>query len=203
MDSDVIDGMSDDDIAELVGDLIGDYDVGDVEVGRRRRRRHGGSPTVPKVDIHALAKRMGYRLVRNGSVPGETVGNQIQPSNQRRQLIAFTDQLALIGGQAWQLLGRVQKGIQVETLNIECTFANSGNDASPFAIVTDVKVGVKSQFATVGNIPLSIFAASAWGKMMVLDAAKTGNDFSVIGSIRPVIPSPINIAMGGIGLSAE
>ncbi len=198
-DSDVIDGLSDSEIADLVGDLIGDYNVGDDEIGRRRSRRGGKK----KVDIHKLAKQMGYKLVSLSATPGSTVGDQISPSNQRRQIIAFSDLLGLAAGQAWQLLGRVQKAIQVETLNIDATFAASGNDASAFALVTDVKVGVKSQFATVGTVPLSMFIASAWGKMMILDAAKTGNDFSINGTMRAAIPSPVNIAMGGIGLSAE
>lgn len=195
-DSDVINGLSTEDVGELVSELVADFDA--VE-GRRRRTRSGAQ----KVDLHQLAAKHGYRLVSLKATGGSTVGDKISPSNQRRQLIAFTEYEGLTANAAFQLEGKVQKAIQVEILTIECTIQASGNDASTWAFVTDVKVGTRSQLATLGRLPLAVFTSTGWGRHMILDAARTGNDFAILGGIRAVIPGPINLGMGGLGLSAD
>lgn len=194
-DSDVIDGLNSEDVGELVAELVSDYSI----EGRHHRTRGNAK----KVDIHALAKRYGYRLVPAGKAGGATVGDKIDPSNQRRQLIAFTEYEALGAGASFQLEGKVQKAIQVELLTIWAVIAASGNDASTWAYITDVKVGTRSQLATLGRLPLAVFTTTGWGRQMILDAARTGNDFAILGSLRAVTPGPINLGMGGIGLSAE
>lgn len=195
MDSDVIGSLSSEDVGDLVSELVSDYN--NVE-GRHRTR--GGAK---KVDIHKIAAQHGYRLVSLKSSGGATVGNQLQPSNQRRQLIAFTQYENLAANASFKLEGDVQKAIQVELLTIQCTIAASGNNADNWALVNDVKVGTKSQMATLGQLPLAVFTSTGWGRHMILDAAKTGNDFAILGQLRSVTPGPINLMMGGIGLCAE
>lgn len=199
--------IGEDEIAAIVSGVVSGLDDS-AEIGRRHGRHHGhhgGGGGAPKrIDLAALAASKGYRLVPMGSTPGETMGNLgIVPSNQRRQLIAFAEALGLAASAPVSLLGKVQKAIQVERLIVEARFAVSGLDASAFVRITDVKVGVRSQLATVGSLTLGMFNANAWGSNMILDAARTGNDFTIIGNVLASAPAAINIFVGGVGLSAE
>lgn len=195
-DSDVIDGLSSEDVGDLVSELVADFSV----EGRHRHKTRGGAK---KVDLHSLATKHGYRLVSLKDHGASTVGDKLNPSNQRRQMIAFTEYEGLTAGLGFTLEGKVQKAIQVELLTIQCVIQASGNVADTWAFVTDVKVGTRSQLATLGRLPLSVFTTTGWGRHMILDAARTGNDFAILGGLRAVIPGPINLGMGGIGISAE
>lgn len=191
--------IGEDEIAAIVSGIVSGMEDSD-EIGRRRRGGGGGR----RVSLSQLAAAKGFRLVPLQPNAGATMGNEgIIPSNQRRQLIAFAEQLNLVAGSTVNLLGRVQKAIQVERLVVEARFAVSGLDASAFVRVTDVKVGVKSQLATVGSVTLGMFNANAWGSNMILDAARTGNDFTILGNMLPGTPAAVNIFVGGVGLSAE
>lgn len=192
--------IGEDEIAAIVSGIVSGMEDSD-EIGRRRGRG-GGAPR--RVNLQQLAASKGFRLVPMGATSGATMGNEgIIPSNQRRQLIAFTEQLGLVAGSSVNLLGKVQKAIQVERMIVEARFAVSGLDASAFVRITDVKVGVRSQLATVGSLTLGMFNANAWGSNMILDAARTGNDFTLLGNVLAGAPAAINIFVGGVGLSAE
>lgn len=193
--------IGEDEIQGIVSGIVSGLEDS-TEIGRRRHR--GGHGQHRQVNLAQLAASKGYRLVPIGATAGSTLGSEgIIPSNQRRQLIAFAEALAVPASGALNLLGRVQKAIQVERLVISARFAVSGLDASAFVRITDVKVGVKSQLATIGSITLDIFNANAWGSNMILDAARTGNDFTILGNVLAGAPAPVNIFVGGVGLSAE
>lgn len=170
--------------------------------GGGRRRGHGHAPARP-TNLKQLAASSGYRLAPMGATSGRTEGDGIRPSNQRRQIIAFSRELSLGAGITFKLTGDVQKAIQVERLTVRAVFATSGNDASSFIEFTDVKVGTRSQLATVGYISQDLFARDGWGINLELDAARTGNDFVLMGQTLAGAPAAINIWASGVGLSAQ
>lgn len=189
-----------------------DYDDGisgyDDEVGRRGRRRGGGGGSgVSVAQLKKLAKQQGLKLVRPNPNAmggrGATVPGGILPTNQRLQPAAFTDANALAAGAAFTLEADVQKGFQLVRLMMQATFDVSGNDASGFVRIQDIKVGTRSQFVSNGLLSMAMFSPFAVRADLSFDPAKTGNNVYIIGYVLSTAPAALSVAAGGIGMAGE
>jgi len=164
----------DDYIGELIGELVD-------EVGARRGKRR-------------RAARRAKRAVKRGSSPAKpkTAGNKLLVGTQRQRIMGFGS--ATIAANAMgQLDAVVQKPIQISRLIVAASAVG--------LVITDIRVGVASQFTSVEGIPAETFAADAVGVGIEFDPAPTGITVSLV--FNNPTANPIDVSASAIGVSAD
>lgn len=164
--------MYDDDyIGELIGELVD-------EVGARRGKR----------------RRKKRRAKRKGTSPAKpkTVGNKLMASSQRQRIMGFGSVQVPAGAMA-TLDAVVQKPIQIQRLIVSASAVG--------LVITDIRVGVASQFTSVEGVPAETFAADSVGVGIEFDPAPTGITVSV--TFNNPTANPIDVSASAIGVSAD
>lgn len=167
--------MYDDD---YIGDLIGEL-VDEVGARRGKRRR---------------AARKAKRAVKRGgsSAKPKTVGNKLMAGTQRQRIMGFGS-ATIAAGTMGQLDAVVQKPIQIQRLVVAASAVG--------LVVTDIRVGVASQFTSVEGVPAETFAADAVGVGLEFDPAPTGITVSI--TFNNPTANPIDVSASAIGVSAD
>lgn len=164
--------MYDDDyIGELIGELVD-------EVGARRGKR----------------RRKKRRAKRKGTSPAKpkTVGNKLMAGSQRQRIMGFGS-ASIAAGSMGQLDAVVQKPIQIQRLVVAASAVG--------LVVTDIRVGVASQFTSVEGVPAETFAADSVGVGLEFDPAPTGITVSIT-FFNPT-NAAIDVSASAIGVSAD
>lgn len=164
----------DDYIGELIGELVD-------EVGARRGKRR-------------RAARRAKRAVKRGSSPAKpkTAGNKLLVGTQRQRIMGFGSVQVPAGAMA-TLDAVVQKPIQISRLIVSASAVG--------LVITDIRVGVASQFTSVEGIPAETFAADSVGVGIEFDPAPTGITVSI--AFNNPTANPIDVSASAIGVSAD
>src|SRR5690606_18444208 len=164
----------DDYIGELIGELVD-------EVGARRGKRR-------------RAARKAKRAVKRGGASGKpkTVGNKLLAGTQRQRIMGFGS-ASIAAGSMGQLDAVVQKPIQIQRLIVAASAVG--------LVVTDIRVGVASQFTSVEGVPAETFAADAVGVGLEFDPAPTGITVSI--TFNNPTNAAIDVSASAIGVSAD
>lgn len=164
--------MYDDDyIGDLIGELVD-------EIGARRGKR----------------RRKKRRAKRKGTSPAKpkTVGNKLMAGSQRQRIMGFGS-ASIAAGSMGQLDAVVQKPIQIQRLVVAASAVG--------LVVTDIRVGVASQFTSVEGVPAETFAADSVGVGLEFDPAPTGITVSIT-FFNPT-NAAIDVSASAIGVSAD
>jgi hypothetical protein len=156
--------------------IEGDYEVGDYEVGQD--------------DVEALlgaAKRAARRRglpARRGGRPmmsphrglwggGKTVVQERRPTKDREWAVGFDSGVAIAAGASATITQRPQVLFRAERLVIPATTAAS-------FLISDIKVGNKSQTVSSGSLPAAAFSETAFGVRLLLDTCAVAMDLVLI-----------------------
>lgn len=167
--------MYDDDyIGELIGELVDEVGAR----GRRKRRR--------------AARKAKRAAKRSASAKPKTVGNKLMAGTQRQRIMGFGS-AQIAAGSMGQLDAVVQKPIQIQRLVVAASAVG--------LVVTDIRVGVASQFTSVEGVPAETFAADSVGVGLEFDPAPTGITVSIT-FFNPTAAA-IDVSASAIGVSAD
>jgi len=158
---------------ELINDLA---DVGALQIGAARRRRRMGGKVYN-----------ARRIVP--TVPGApSVGIKLQPLGFNT--VTFT----ATSGTALAATTRPQKPFKGKRLVVD--IARTGATSTGLITVTNITIGVNSQFVSTGAIGAAAFAATAFDVNMELSACSTALDINVnyATTLAPTAPDNIAIA---------
>lgn len=163
----------DDYIGELIGELVD-------EVGARRGKRR-------------RAARKAKRAAKRGSSSKpKTAGNKLLVGTQRQRIMGFGS-ATIAAGSMGSLDAVVQKPIQISRLIVAASAVG--------LVITDIRVGVASQFTSVEGIPAETFSADAVGVGIEFDPAPTGITVSLV--FNNPTANPIDVSASAIGVSAD
>lgn len=163
---------------DYIGDLIGEL-VDEVGARRGKRRR---------------AARKAKRAVKRGgsAAKPKTVGNKLLAGTQRQRIMGFGS-ATIAAGTMGQLDAVVQKPIQIQRLIVSASAVG--------LVITDIRVGVASQFTSVEGVPAETFGAEAVGVGLEFDPAPTGITVSI--TFNNPTANPIDVSASAIGVSAD
>lgn len=164
---------------DYIGDLIGEL-VDEVGARRGKRRR-----------VARKAKRAAKRGGSTTAKP-KTVGNKLMAGTQRQRIMGFGS-ATIAAGTMGQLDAVVQKPIQIQRLIVSASAVG--------LVITDIRVGVASQFTSVEGVPAETFGAEAVGVGLEFDPAPTGITVSI--TFNNPTANPIDVSASAIGVSAD
>lgn len=161
--------MGDDDLGDLIGDLIGDDDVGDDEVGRRKKRiariaRKHGMVALPRQKAQALAQQAAVSTADRTGIP-QTVGNKLASSSQRLEVLPIgSTTLGAAANLTATLSVNVQRPVQPYRLILQCADSTTGTDQLFSVGITNIVLGAHNLYASPGiTAPGTGFSRDAWG----------------------------------------
>lgn len=192
-DYDLGDLIGDDDLGDLIGD---DDDLGDFELGRRRRRQRArvqrlasklGMQVTPRASAAAVASSARTKQLRalnmEAQETGEPVsaGHFVADGGQRELYLPFsaTGSLAAAIGSTVNLTTVVQRPIMFRRLILDALDATTLADVLATAVVSNFLIGVQPVFNASGVAPARAFAFNAVGNRLLTPVARVGTTITV------------------------
>lgn len=211
-------------MGEVIGDDddMGDYDDDDMgEIGRRKKRKlrrmnriakKQGLVVLPKKQLleaaqdqeAALAQaRKAASLEADASGVPVTAGGRLAVSRQRELMLPFaTAILAGALGSTQILQANVQRAIQLRRFLMTGVDNVTFGDVSLTIGVSLIKIGSEIVFNANGVVPLSAFAANAWGTDLMCQPAQTGNLIEITCVRTVATVNTATLSASGYGFSA-
>lgn len=162
---------------ELIGDdLIGGYDIigqdDDDYIGARfpiRRQTRAPRRAPNTVYNRALAAATAMKQAQDGLIV-----RQQAPTKARRLVIGLTSSAAVVAGALATITARPQSiAFKPQRVVIPSTIA-------PDFIISDIKVGNKSQLVQSGELPGEAFSPDLVDGEMEMDTVQTSQDFVMV-----------------------